>query len=140
MARHSLFALGAFMLLIGCTKKGVSAAPKQISGTIHLSSDLKNSVAATDTLFIIARKETAGPPLAVQKLSPLPTFPFAYTLTAQNVMFQGMPFEGAVEILVRVDKDGDAMTKVAGDLLGQHRGLINVGTAGADVVIDKVLP
>ena len=115
-------------------------ASGQISGTISIDPKLKGSVDPGATLFIIARNAgaAAGPPLAVKKIDK-PVFPLAYSLSQDNVMMQGMPFSGKVSISVRLDKDGNAMTRAPGDLTGESRNNpVEVGAKNADVVIDTV--
>lgn len=51
-----------------------------------------------------------GPPLAVKKID-RPTFPLSYSLGAENVMTQGVPFTGKLTITVRLDQDGNAGTQ-----------------------------
>ena len=108
-----------------------------IAGTIRIAPGLAKEVAPTDVLFIIARKEAAGPPLAVRRIAG-PKFPLTYRLSAENVMMQGMPFEGQVTLVARLKKDGAPGPPKAGDLEGVYpKNPVAVGTASADIVIDK---
>jgi hypothetical protein len=115
-----------------------AAAPdpsRSISGTITLPQARKGNVAKGDTIFIIARR-AGGPPgpgsmLAVKKVQ-AGDFPMPFTIGAENAMIPGIPFDGAVSITVRVDKDGDAMTRRKGDVLGQAN---DVKVGGHDVTI-----
>jgi cytochrome c-type biogenesis protein CcmH len=106
-----------------------------IRGTIEIKADLKDKVQPTDVVYIIARKAAAGPPLAVKRVVS-PTFPLSYELTEKDVMMGG-PFEGDVDLTVRVDKDGDAMSKNPGDLVG--KATAKVGDGAANVTIDQTL-
>jgi cytochrome c-type biogenesis protein CcmH len=113
---------------------------QQITGTITVDSKLKDKVNNLAALFIIARSAEGGggPPLAVQKVE-RPAFPLSYSLGAENVMMQGRPFSGKVTITVRLDKDGNAMTREAGDLTGEYKkNPVEVGSKNIDIVLDQV--
>jgi tetratricopeptide (TPR) repeat protein len=112
----------------------------QISGTITVDSKLKAAIDNRSALFIIARPDGAagGPPLAVKKID-RPVFPLSYSLGADNVMMQGRPFSGKVSISVRLDKDGNAMTREAGNLMGDYKkNPVEVGSKNVDIVLDQV--
>jgi hypothetical protein len=115
-----------------------AASGEPIEGTITVAPELKGKASAGDTLFIIARKGTSGPPLAAKKLS-VSHFPLKYTLGPENVMMQGMPWEGELQIIVRVDKDGNATTKSPGDIMGTSKQLVKVGSKDADITLDQAL-
>ena len=84
----------------------------QISGKITIDPKLKANVDPNAALFIIARPAggAGGPPLAVKKIDK-PTFPLTYSLSQENVMMQGTPFTGKINITVRLDKDGNPVTR-----------------------------
>jgi cytochrome c-type biogenesis protein CcmH len=122
--------------------KGSAAASSsaQISGKITIDPKLKASLDPNAALFIIARPAggTGGPPLAVKKID-RPTFPLDYTLSQDNVMMQGTPFTGKINITVRLDKDGNPVTHTPGDMTGDYKkNPVEVGTKNVDVVIDQV--
>ncbi|HEX2226854.1 MAG TPA: hypothetical protein VHM64_06915, partial [Candidatus Binatia bacterium] len=82
----------------------------------------------------------AGPPLAVKKIDN-PSFPIAYSLGQENVMMQGTPFTGKIHISVRLDKDGNAMTREAGNVLGEYpKNPVEVGSQNVDMVLDQIAP
>jgi hypothetical protein len=121
----------------------VPAAPDpkaSIGGTITLPAARKRDVAPTDIVFIIARKAGAAPGpgsmLAGQK-HPVGQFPMPFTLSARDAMIPGTPFEGAINITVRLDKDGDGLTRKKGDLYGQVNG-VQVGSQGVAIPLDSV--
>jgi len=116
-----------------CTKE----KEKVISGTVELEQELKDAVKPEDTVFVIARKAAGGPPLAAKKI-PATAFPLTFTLTEKDVMMGG-PFEGDVEITVRIDKDGDAMTKNPGDMHGKSAGTVSVGDKNVKVLINQTI-
>ena len=122
------------------TKTAPTKSSDQISGTITIDSQLKAAADNRSTLFIIARPDGAGggPPLAVKKID-RPVFPLSYSLGADNVMMQGRPFSGKVSLSVRLDKDGNAMTREAGNLSGDYKkNPVEVGSKNVDIVLDQI--
>jgi hypothetical protein len=115
-------------------------AKSSISGTITLPGARKRDVAATDIVFIIARRAGAAPGpgsmLAVQKHA-VGQFPMPFTLSARDAMVAGTPFDGSINITVRLDKDGDGLTRKKGDLYGQANG-VPVGRQGVTIPLDSV--
>jgi len=117
------------------------SAAGQIQGVISVDPKLKIKVGDYAVLFIIARSSSSGrgPPLAVKKVT-RPSLPLSYALGSENVMMPGVPFSGKVFISVRLDKDGNAMTKEPGNLKGEHRkNPVEVGSRKIDIVIDQIL-
>lgn len=115
--------------------------PKQtISGTLVLPAARKNDVSKGDTLFLIARRAGGAPGfgsmLAVQRLT-AGDFPMPFSLSGRDAMVPGTPFEGSISITVRVDKDGDPLTRRKGDLLGQAND-IKVGTQTVTISLDTL--
>jgi cytochrome c-type biogenesis protein CcmH len=113
-------------------------AGKTVSGKIVLPAARRNDVKRGDTLFVIARKAggMGGAPLAVQKLQ-AGDFPMDFSLSSRDAMVQGIPFEGDIAIMVRVDKDGDAMTRRKGDVMGQVP-LVKVGKQDVVIPLDTL--
>ncbi len=136
--------LACLVLLAACSKSEKTDAkpaltPGVIRGTIDVAPELAAQVGPGDSLFIAARKGQGGPPLAVARLSLAP-FPIAFELTRDNVMVAGAgELDGVVELTVRIDKDGDAMTRTPGDLFAKLPG-VQVGDTAVRVVIDQVQP
>ena len=92
-------------------------------------------------MFVIVRAAgvTRGPPVAVRKFAS-PTFPQSFSVTSANTMIQGMPFTGPFDIQVRLDQDGNAMTKSAGDLITSNPATgIKPGGAPVEITLDKRL-
>lgn len=121
----------------------VPAAPDpktSISGTITLPKARKKDVAKGDVLFVIARKAGGAGPgslLAVQKQT-VSDFPMPFLLSSRDAMIPGTTFEGAIDITVRVDKDGDPITRKKGDVLGEAKG-VKVGSTSVAIPLDTVL-
>lgn len=123
------------------TAPAASAAGQTISGKITLDAKLKDKLDPQAALFIIARPAggPGGPPLAVRKIDK-PTFPLNYSLGAENVMMQGTPFMGKINITARLDKDGNPTTRGAGDLAGEYKkNPAEVGAKNIDILIDQAL-
>ncbi len=116
-----------------------SASSGQIIGQITIDPKLKAAIDPQAVLFVIARPATGGgPPLAVKKID-RPTFPVSYSLGAENMMTQGMPFTGKVNITVRLDQDGNPTTRGPGDLSGDYKkNPVEVGSKNVDIVLDQV--
>ena len=115
------------------------APSAQITGKITIDPKLKATIDPNASLFIIARPAGAagGPPLAVKKIDK-PVFPLTYSLSQENVMMQGTPFAGKINITVRLDKDGNAVTRGPGDMSGDYKNNpVEVGAKSVDVVIDQ---
>ena len=66
-------------------------------------------------------------------------FPFAYTVTPQDVMMAGTILNGNVRVEARIDQDGDAISKQPGDITGAMKGAQKVGAKGIDFALDKTL-
>jgi cytochrome c-type biogenesis protein CcmH len=116
-----------------------SASAGQITGQITVDPKVKIAVDPQAVLFIIARPAAGGgPPLAVKKIDRL-GFPLSYSLGAENVMTQGMPFTGKMNISVRLDQDGNLGTRGPGDLTGDYKkNPVEVGSKNVDIVLDQV--
>jgi cytochrome c-type biogenesis protein CcmH len=118
-----------------------SSSSAQISGKITIDPKLKASIDPNAALFIVARPATGagGPPLAVKKID-RPTFPVDYTLSQDNVMMQSLPFTGKINITVRLDKDGNPVTRTPGDMTGDYKkNPVAVSSQNIDIVLDQVV-
>lgn len=108
-----------------------------VTGVVRLADGVE---APTGTLFVILRNAGAqrGPPLAVKKVES-PQFPYAFELGPNDIMIKGLPFTGPFDLQARLDRDGNAMTKDAGDLTTAEP--ISGVAAGAkvEIVLDKRL-
>jgi len=113
-------------------------AKQTVSGKIVLPAARKADVKKGDTMFLIARRAGGmpGPPLAVQRLQ-AGDFPMPFSLSSRDAMVPGIPFEGDITITVRVDKDGDAMTRRKGDVFGTIP-KVKVGTQDAVLPLDTL--
>ena len=117
------------------TPEPAQAAP--IRGTIAIAPEL-SSPAGDALLFVIARTAgvSAGPPLAVLRIES-PRFPVAFEIGPANVMVPSMRFEGDIEISARLDSDGNATTKLPGDLFGTATAPYRPGDTGVALTLDR---
>ena len=124
-----------FGLAHGCSKQ---TTPGIIAGTIVVDPGLLDKVNPSATLFIIARQADSpfGPPLAVQRIQS-PEFPFSYSLSGDDVMRPGTPFQGKVNLKVKLDSDGTVGAQ-PGDLEGEYgKNPVTVGQKdGVNITLD----
>ncbi len=107
------------------------AGDVKLSGTITAEGDLP-----TGTLFIIARRSPAGGmPAAVKKIDS-PTFPLEFTLGPADMMMGG-EWPEQVWLDVRLDEDGNAMSKSDNDVNAEMQGPLTGVQAGLQVVLKK---
>ncbi len=112
-------------------------AAQPIRGSIRLTSQLAGRVPPGAVMFLIARGPTPGPPLAVQKLEAL-RFPLDFSIGPEDRMMREIPFAGPITLTARIDADGNATTREAGDLHGGAPGSHQPGASGVEVLIDEV--
>ena len=117
---------------------GQTAPGVTITGTIEISPELQSSAPASAILFIIARTQPVGPPLAVVRV-PNPSFPHAFEMGQAQVMIPTLRFEGSITVTARLDSDGNAMTKLPGDLVGEVATPVAPGASGLKLVLDGKL-
>ncbi len=116
-------------------------AADRIQGTISIEPKLKRKYQGEGTLFIIARRAgtQGGPPLAVKRIAS-PVFPLSYSLGKENTMIPGTVFEGKVNIVVRLDKDGDPLTRGPRDLNGNYQqNSVAIGSKNVDIILNKAI-
>lgn len=114
-------------------------ASAPIRGTIRLAPELEGRVPAGAILFLIARSGGDGPPLAVQRVVE-PRLPLAFSIGPEDRMIEQIPFAGPLVLSARLDADGNAMTRLPGDLQGTAPGRHEPGASGVEIVIDEALP
>jgi hypothetical protein len=126
----------------GETPGGAFDPKTVISGVIKLDPKVRDKVQAGDTIFLVARRyeegSTApGTPLAVRKLT-VGSWPLPFSVDSRDAMLAGTTLSGKVVVTVRVDKDGDAITKNPGDVVGQSKPL-EPPSKNVVVQLDKTL-
>ena len=111
------------------------AAP--IEGTIELAPEFAGSVPPNAVLFLMARRPGGGPPVAAQRID-LPRFPLVFSIGPDDRMMAAIPFAGPLRISARIDADGNATTRGAGDLLGSSPETHEPGDREVVVLISEV--
>lgn len=124
------------------TPGNIEFDPKSVvTGALRLDDKVKSKVKEGDTIFLTARafdpSGAQGPILAVKKLT-AGKWPMAFQLDARDAMMTGTKLSGKIVVTVRVDKDGDAITKNPGDVSGVSRAL-DVPSEKVVVTLDTVL-
>jgi len=117
---------------------GSPASASPITGTVSIKPELASRVPPGAVLFLIARTSESGPPLAVKRI-PDPKLPLDFSIGPDDRMIQALPFTGPIRLSARLDSDGNAMTKLPGDLTGSAPQPHQPGDSGVSVVIDQVL-
>ena len=115
---------------------GASGAP--IRGTVRIAAELASQVPQGSVLFVIARRGESGPPLAVKRIES-PRFPLDFELGPADRMIQSMAFTGPLSVSVRVDADGNAMSRSPGDLFGAAAAPVDPGATQVDLLIDQTV-
>lgn len=112
------------------------AEGKRVTGLIELAPNLAGQVPAGAVLFLIVREARLdrGPPAAVQKLEAR-SFPIRFEMSDADTM-AGEPLPSRMRIEVRVDTDGNAMTREADAPRAVADG-VKVGTDGLRLVLQR---
>jgi hypothetical protein len=114
-------------------------AGRTLSGTIELEPRVATLTAPSDVVFVIARDpDRDGPPLAVQRLTGN-AYPLRFVLDATSAMLPGTPLTGPVQLIVKVDKDGDAGTAAEDDLIGFTEAPVEMGDSDVRIVVEGTL-
>jgi len=89
-----------------------TSSPAAAPDAIHLTLSLgQNAAVRSGVVYIIARNpgETAGPPIAVKRIT-VTTFPVTVDFSSADSMM-GQPLPARIRLEARLDSDGDAATK-----------------------------
>ena len=119
-------------------RRAEAAAGPPLSGQVLLAPELEGQVPEGAVLFLIARIGESGRPVAAKRIG-TPEFPLAFELGPEDRMAHEMPYEGPFQITARLDSDGDAATRTAGDLRGVTEGSHSPGDTGVTILIDERL-
>lgn len=109
-----------------------------IRGSVSVADGLAGNLPPGAVLFLIARRDGAGPPLAAQRIAS-PRFPLEFSLGPEDRMIETLPFAGELTISARLDADGNAMSRQPGDLEGRAPSAVSPGATGVAIVLDEVL-
>ena len=111
---------------------------REVRGEVRLLPALAGRIPADALLFIIARTPGGGPPLAVKRIEN-PELPFRFEIGPDDRMIAARPFAGPFTLSAWIDRDGNVMTRGAGDLEGSAGGTYGPGSDGVEIVIDQAL-
>lgn len=116
---------------------------QRVRGAIALDPKLASRVKPGAVVFVFAKRADAsgqpsGFPLVSEKLAWSAGGQLAFELTDEDAMAAGTALDGDVIVMARIDGDGDAGSKEAGDVVGQTR--VKVPADGVKLTLDAVLP
>lgn len=114
----------------------LAASGEPIRGTLRLAPELASSQPPGAVLFLIARGEAPGPPLAVKRIE-APSFPLDFEIGPDDRMLEALPFAGPLRLTARLDADGNATSRSPGDLQGSARSAVSPGASGVELVLDE---
>ncbi len=91
-----------------------------IGGQVQIAPNLADQVKPTDVLFVIVRRPSGPPrPIAAKRIDG-PKFPVRFEITNADVMVQGSELKGMVDVIARLDRDGQAGQPQPGDMEGRY--------------------
>ena len=98
---------------------------RYVRGTIKIHEKAKDRVKPGTGVFVVVKRadkdgNPTGSPLAVDKLT-WNKDELQFELTERNAMVGGTELTGDVIVTARYDQDGDALSKEAGDVVGQAK-------------------
>ncbi len=110
-----------------------------IAGKVSIAPELAGQVRPTDVLFVIVRRPGGAPRPVAAKRIPNPTFPVPFEITNADVMVQGSELRGMVDVVARLDRDGQAGPAQPGDIEGRYaRNPTLPGGRDFEIVLDTV--
>ncbi len=134
--------LAGVLIVVGCSKKKEEVPAQggvKISGTLEIAPALVKKTKASDTIFIIARRAEGGPTVAAKRLEGN-NYPMSFEITDTDLMSPDVKPDSPLNITVRVDKDGEAMSKKPGDLTGEYeKNPAPLNAEGIIIQINKVM-
>jgi len=116
-----------------------TTAKSSVSVSIQLASALAGQVPSGATLFLIARRGDAGPPLAVVR-RPVSSWPVAITMTDADAMLPGTSLAsgGPIRLIARISRSGQPVA-ASGDPYGEVS-YDFTATKSVTVTIDRIVP
>jgi len=133
----ALAAIAAWLgLAHSCDPKGGAGV---IAGHVLISPALADQVRPTDVLFVIVRRPGGTPrPVAAKRIDH-PTFPAQFEITNADVMVQGSELRGMVDVIARLDRDGQAGPAQPGDIEGRYaKNPTLPGGRDLEIILDTV--
>ena len=116
-------------------------ALKSLSGEIRLSKAIETEIKEGGALFIFAKKKSDAdikgvPPLAVLRI-PNPKFPVFFSLSQENAMMAGTPFEGPFVVTARYSPSGDALDKTGPEGRSASKKILQLGAKNIVITLKK---
>ena len=120
-------------------KADAAATASAIDLTVGIDPALAARVPANATLFVIARRGSGGPPLAVQR-RPVGAWPVSLRLSDADAMLPGISLAGAgpLTLIARISLSGQPIA-ASGDLFGEV-GYDFASARPASLTIDRTVP
>ena len=148
MAAYNLRTLGLAGSIIGLAAMAAwlglahSCDPKSgeavIAGRVMITQALADQVRPTDVLFVIVKRPGGARPVAAKRIEN-PQFPVAFELTNADVMVQGSELRGMLDVMARLDRDGQAGPAQPGDIEGRYaKNPTLPGGRDFEIVLDTV--
>jgi len=130
-----------------CKKKppaAVDSAVPVVGGTVTIAEEFKTRVPAGAVLFLSARVPSDDPmvrtPPLLAKRVVAPTFPYSFTLTTADSMASSETrLPPTLSVQAKLDQDGDAISRMPGDLTGKSTAPIPVGSMHGDLVLNEAV-
>jgi cytochrome c-type biogenesis protein CcmH len=125
--------------LVGLSLMTGMAQAADITGSVNLAPALRSKVGSDAVLYVIARQgDTAGPPVAVKRITQPFHFPVPFAIGPSDLMMNPGELSGKYSLTARISQNGSAMPK-AGDLqtLKQKEG-VAAGGPKVKLTIDSV--
>lgn len=110
-----------------------------IAGRVLITQALADQIRPTDVLFVIVRRPGGMPrPVAAKRIEN-PKFPVSFEITNADVMVQGSELRGMVDVIARLDRDGQAGPAQPGDIEGRYaKNPTLPGGRDLEIVLDKM--
>jgi len=107
--------------------------------SIGVSPEIAAKVRPSSTLFVIARRGSGGPPLAVLRQA-IGAWPVSVSLSDANAMLPGISLSegGPLTLIARISQSGQPIA-ASGDLFGEV-GYDFISAHPASIVIDRIIP
>jgi putative tryptophan/tyrosine transport system substrate-binding protein len=133
---RGLLRAASILLMVGLLGAPVAAPRAQeaaISGTVTLDPSANSRLPTAPLLVITASKfeDRKKPPIIVKPI-PDVTFPYAYTLTDDDITLVGSAFDGNLYLTARIETQNAAEGTLEGSAA---RNPVAVGSTGANIVI-----
>jgi hypothetical protein len=106
-----------------------------ISGTVVVSAELQDQLDSADRLVIMLFDLEQGRPVAI-KMSPSFKPPQKFSIGQANAM-GGQALNGKYSLRILTDKNNQPFQSVPGEIIGRSLGLISLGTADLEFVLDQ---